>query len=66
MGMAQEGIQMEKMGARPKHLIFADVDDATLIAAFKENKAVIAEEDQAKKACGKLIVEIKLKGFGYW
>ena len=66
MGMAQEGIQMEKMAAKPKHLIFADVDDASLIAAFKDNKASMVDEDKVKTAKGKIIVEIKLKGFGYW
>jgi len=65
--MAQEGIQMEKMQVQTKHFVLVGVDDATLIAAFKENRQDQVEEQKARIVEGKITVEIKFNGKnGYW
>ena len=49
MGMAQEGIPMPKMELEHKNLLFRGVDEACLIRIFKENKAIVKQEQQIKQ-----------------
>lgn len=49
MGMNEEGIPIPRMEIRHRNLLFSDIDDNSLIRIFKENKAIIAQEQKIKQ-----------------